>query len=299
MDGTAFDALTRALSTGLTRRRGLGVLVGLAAGAGRAADSATANGRRTTCRPTGSGCTRNSQCCTGTCETRRTVLRSQRNRCICIPDCDGKTCGPDGCGGSCGDAFPLQCSDEGQIYSVCEDFDVTLGDFGDAIWCEGSVDGTTRGARANWYPWGFDSCASSADCQLGPACSVAGYGCHCEATWTDWETGEAEWDADGATWCQLYRSKEGPCYNGGVQGMPGCSETIEGQALGVEAWAKSVNAYAGYDKSCSTSAECVALDVRCTSPDIRCVCELGWGHDEDGWNTYDGGYCQLHYLTEG
>ena len=43
----------------------------------------------------------------------------------CAPDCEGKSCGADGCGGSCGDCADLQeCSDSGQcecVFEACAD----------------------------------------------------------------------------------------------------------------------------------------------------------------------------------
>jgi len=66
--------------------------------------------RREVCRPFGTGCTRGSQCCSGWCETRRSLPRSVRNRCgcpegtlacngVCIDDDDPENCGS--CGNSC------------------------------------------------------------------------------------------------------------------------------------------------------------------------------------------------------
>jgi|GEM_PF-850455 len=43
--------------------------------------------------------------------------------CACIPQCDGKECGPDGCGGVCGDcATGQECTDDQQcVYTYCPD----------------------------------------------------------------------------------------------------------------------------------------------------------------------------------
>jgi hypothetical protein len=88
MDGNRFDQLSRLLGMRLGRRaavRGIAaVLAGgaLASGPGRAA-GASAPSRQ--CRFIDHSCLRGAQCCSGYCETRRTVARSRRNRCAC-PD---------------------------------------------------------------------------------------------------------------------------------------------------------------------------------------------------------------------
>jgi hypothetical protein len=43
--------------------------------------------------------------------------------CTCIPDCNGKECGDNGCSGSCGDCGPEStCSNAG----ICEEDEVTV-----------------------------------------------------------------------------------------------------------------------------------------------------------------------------
>jgi uncharacterized protein (TIGR03382 family) len=56
------------------------------------------------CGSCGNTCGQNEQCVSG--------------NCICTPDCTGKECGPDGCGGSCGTCTaPFECNPQGQC--VC------------------------------------------------------------------------------------------------------------------------------------------------------------------------------------
>jgi hypothetical protein len=115
MDGRAFDQLTRSLRQRLYRRQALGgALAGIVAVVGLAGEADARPSR--TCRPLGAGCTRNSQCCGNLCNTLRTAPRNQRNRCACMPDCEGKVCGDDGCGGTCGAGT---CGD----YQVCDEGD--------------------------------------------------------------------------------------------------------------------------------------------------------------------------------
>jgi hypothetical protein len=295
MDARRFDSLARGLSAAMTRRQGLRATLVAVAGGALVVDDAGASSRRRTCRGIGASCLRNSDCCTGGCDTRRSAPRTRRYRCACIPDCDGKTCGPDGCGGSCGDAFPLQCGADGVAYSVCEDFTPILGDYNDAIWCEGSVEGTTDGARSWWYVPANDPCTSSAECQRLPVCERDGYGCMCEATWTHRETGVIESLPPGEAWCGLYRSAPNPCL-AGYDGKDGCSETIEGEVFGSWGRAWSTGDYAGYFDQCTSSAECVAKDARCNDSGNRCACELGWGWSDNTWGVYAEAYCSMFYL---
>ena len=45
------------------------------------------------------------------------------HHCVCVPDCDGKSCGPDGCGGICGS--PLHSACQGQTLTTCVDGAIT------------------------------------------------------------------------------------------------------------------------------------------------------------------------------
>ncbi len=102
MDQVAFDRLARAVSAGLSRRQGLRIAFAAIIGGAVALESPASGAARTVCRTDGASCSRNTQCCSGVCETSRTAPRRRRNRCACVPQCSGKECGPDACGGSCG-----------------------------------------------------------------------------------------------------------------------------------------------------------------------------------------------------
>lgn len=92
MDGTRFDAFTKELSRGYSRRLLLRALVGgVAATLGRrAAEAASCTRAGRACGPGKPGCCNDLTCLNGECAR------------TCTPRCTGKNCGDDGCGGTCG-----------------------------------------------------------------------------------------------------------------------------------------------------------------------------------------------------
>jgi len=118
MEARRFDSLTRRLAGARTRRAVVGALI---AGASVAAVGESASAGRATCRAMWASCTRNQQCCTGTCATGRTYPRVLRNRCVCIPDCGGGKCNvSDGCGNFCpGCDDGLVCGEENTCKAPC------------------------------------------------------------------------------------------------------------------------------------------------------------------------------------
>jgi hypothetical protein len=59
-------------------------------------------GSNPVCTPSCSGRSCGPDGCGGTCGTCRTGTTCSGGSCVCVPQCSGKTCGPDGCGGTCG-----------------------------------------------------------------------------------------------------------------------------------------------------------------------------------------------------
>lgn len=57
----------------------------------------------------------------GTCDECTGQEQCQNRQCVCVPDCDGKTCGPDGCGNHCGSGCPpnATCSND-RTACVCD-----------------------------------------------------------------------------------------------------------------------------------------------------------------------------------
>ena len=96
----------------------------------------------------------------------------------CTPNCAGKDCGDDGCGGSCGDcADPLVCSPDGtcEVVVVCGDGDCDAPDE-DCQSCPADC-GACTGCEETGKP-GCDGCVCEAD-----VCSFMTY-C-CQEAWSD------------------------------------------------------------------------------------------------------------------
>jgi hypothetical protein len=106
MDGASFDRVSRRLAGVTSRRAAIAVVLAGLAGGVAVADAGAAQ----TCRVFNRKCVRNTQCCSGVCETRRSVPRIRRNRCACPAPrlvCGGQCIDPKTdiahCG-ACGDA---------------------------------------------------------------------------------------------------------------------------------------------------------------------------------------------------
>jgi hypothetical protein len=105
MDETRFDQLTRRLGQGITRRRVVASMLGLAAGAAVLRDQADA----ARCRDGGRACTNDGNCCAGRCERlpsrtgvqARFVCGCPTGQILCNSRCVDPTSSPIACGG-CG-----------------------------------------------------------------------------------------------------------------------------------------------------------------------------------------------------
>ena len=94
--------------------------------------------------------------------------------CPCIPNCQGKQCGPDGCGGSCGQCPPgVPCNNQGQC---------------------GAPDACGNGWCQNWQGETCETCPQ--DCGECPKC------------------GDGQCQADGGENCQSCPEDCGPCNGG-------------------------------------------------------------------------------------
>lgn len=108
------------------------------------------------CCPTGSiicdGQCRNWQCCTSRDCPSGSVCNPETHTCQRLPSCAGKTCGSDGCGGSCGSC------PEGQT-------------------CDSRVCRCTTGFLCT--DGACHACCSNADCPSGSLCDAATHTCGC------------------------------------------------------------------------------------------------------------------------
>ena len=155
MDGSRFDAATRALSGRGTRRGVLARALAIAVGGATLVDEGRVDARAT-CRRDGAGCTRDGQCCTTVCMRGQGVPRVQRNRCGCPAPrtmCGGVCC-PEG-----------QMCSGGACVAPCSGLDAQNPSI---EWCMV----TTESTEAYTCSWGWDwgsgdpeNCTSSAACQ--------------------------------------------------------------------------------------------------------------------------------------
>jgi hypothetical protein len=174
MDGSRFDRLTKTLSAPGSRRRALGGLLAGTLGllGWHDGDEITAHDLKAKCKKK-SG------------EAKKKCLKKAKQHnathsapaaAICIPQCGGKVCGPDGCGGACGPPCANGCCDGG----TCADFTADEGNCGGCgIACvAGQL--CTQGQCVT----GQGSCAAGADICVsgsGPFCS-ANLACGCYTT---------------------------------------------------------------------------------------------------------------------
>ncbi len=110
------------------------------------------------CCPTGSivcdGRCRNWQCCTDLDCPASETCNSETHTCQCVPDCEGRTCGDDGCNGVCGNC------PEGQI---CTD--------GACVCAPGTIS-----CEEQCHPW---ECCSNSDCPENSICNQETHTCQC------------------------------------------------------------------------------------------------------------------------
>jgi len=216
MDATRFDFLTRAVGQRLSRRHLVAAAAALLAGS--ATPRPTGAVVRHTCRPYGTGCSRNEQCCSGACNTRRTDPRAIRNRCVCAAGeirCDGActdiVASTDNCG-SCGNVCDPDVANAcvsgvcscGQWTACAKGVDCAFDHCNacadsTALICLVLANGQTReGNFAESHNPDGDPCRSDADCALSTLTCNAGMTMHCVAAWYWGDTLSASYPAG---WC--------------------------------------------------------------------------------------------------
>jgi hypothetical protein len=200
MDGSRFDALTKSLTEPGTRRRLLAGVVATVLGAvGLRGAGAAA------CRPPGSVCRENANCCSAICKPKD---RTGRRRCACSPpslDCDGQClcgCFPGETCATCSFARvcppPTTCERSAGL-SVCVAEQCTVALSGQFVVCGAECDDparkpcicgrTTEGeavcisdtdcATSTYVCPSFSDgnlCTASSQCSAGAVCVVGGTG---------------------------------------------------------------------------------------------------------------------------
>lgn len=80
-------------------------------------------GQNDVCGPGGQCSSASSVCECGSdawCKTYGTLARCEGSQCVCTPDCRGRECGDDGCGGECGECpNGFACTDDGSCTGSC------------------------------------------------------------------------------------------------------------------------------------------------------------------------------------
>ena len=147
MDGSSFDALLQTLTRSPSRRGIARALAGLAlagpAGAWRDVVETAAKKKR--------------------------KKKKHKKRHVCAPNCAGKACGSDGCGGTCGECGENRLCQSGQC--VCPNACCSNADCGFQGACESGVCDCKSGARfcaGACIP--EEDCCTSAECQANQTC---------------------------------------------------------------------------------------------------------------------------------
>ncbi|MBM4370526.1 MAG: hypothetical protein FJ098_02680 [Deltaproteobacteria bacterium] len=192
---------------------------------------------------------------------------------VCIPDCDGKDCGPDGCGGVCGNCPDGTCF-EGACYScyfvVCDGQQCAPGEF-----CVEGECGCPENCEG--YPCGGDFCGSCCDpcgfdleCYEGTCLSV-----FCEPDCTDKECGD-----DGCG------GECGPCPEGEECDEGECAVPCVPDCQGKEC---------GDEDGCGSFCLCGDAGGTCWPCANSNDCQEGHECYGGGWG---GSFCYLHTLDE-
>lgn len=147
MEADRFDTLTARLAAPFSRRTSVGLLSVLGIGGLAVADQAHAKKKKK--KPF---CLDGQTITTSSKKKRKKLLKqgATAGACpTCTPQCQGKTCGVDGCGGSCGTCGAVPC-----VNGLCS--------------CVGQPNATDCGN---------DRQCSGGACALRPTCDAAGSGC--------------------------------------------------------------------------------------------------------------------------
>ncbi|MDP7040854.1 MAG: DNRLRE domain-containing protein [Myxococcota bacterium] len=191
--------------------------------------------------------------------------------CVCVPSCNGKVCGDDGCGGSCGTCSAgSECSGGGECLAVCEPdcTDKECGPDG----CEGECGRCT----SNGYCTAYGTCACDPQCeedwecgdngcggdcgtcpQAAPICNTSEHQCVTECT-PDCDGKECGDDGCGGE-CGTCPGAAPICNTSTQLCELECSPACEGKSCGPD----------GCGGSCG---ECTETNTECDDDTGQCVC---------------------------
>ncbi len=221
----------------------------------------------------------------GTCASDETCVSNVCTT-VCVPDCTGKVCGDNGCGGSCGTCA----SDETCVSNVCipdtsggnedctnradDDGDCSGDTNGDGASCDigdtgvDCLDQDCRGST-NCYGYGYTYCESDSDCSSlsGTFCDTS-QGICAELICDDGLDNDGDGYSDCDDWdCALDITSSNNC---GQYYSPGGSETDIANSCGD-----------GYDNNMDYYYDCDDSDC-----DAESICDdwTGWddGDDDNG-----------------
>jgi hypothetical protein len=261
MDGTRFDGLTRVIARVGTRRQAIAALAAALGGAAVAGGEVSVAATR--CRVGRQTCSRDGQCCSGTCQRGKVTPLKDRNRCACG---DGETL----CGNICADLAHDErncgaCGAKCATGSLC---------------CpDGCIDAKTDvdncGACGNQCGDGSVCCNGVCiDIEADPAnCGSCGYACGADGVCVSGmcsypDRCAAEWNGE-SEYC--FRDAAGNAYmNPVIMGHLGTRE--EPRAV------------------CTTNDSC-QWHIACDLPGHTCACLVNeqWGPtNEDGGDYYPG-----------
>ena len=275
MDQQAFHRLTTVIATATSRRAAMRAAVAiLVGGAGLAT---TTGASAATCRKGRQTCSRNAQCCSGTCQTGRVIPTRDRNRCTC-------EAGTGLCGNTCVDTRTNKrhcgaCGNACNAGDTCIDGDCRIDKkcftgIGPGL-CYMSADGREHRADGIYFlgpEINISPCRSATDCRdSDEVCSTPGVVCPCVRA-LDGGNGYVDFDEAGFGSCL-------PMLDNGDDSVL-CQSTIDESVCVYTSESEEVLMCTTFaseigpciDGSCAGVGECDEVDgIR-----AACVCALGF-----------------------
>lgn len=211
----------------------------------------------------------------------------------CDPVCEGKLCGPDGCGGSCGACTPGdQCTPGGQCEPACTD-QCTEGEIG----CDGDIAWVCGMTAGGCTDYADDNCADKGQVCLGGLCVEGGVDpdpvdeSTCAGACGDYL------GADSCS-CDAYCMEYGDCCQDYVEvcgegGTEPCVPDCTDKACGFDGCNGSCGECA-FEDECTPAGQCEPwCEVECTPGVMGCEGNVAWTciEDEFACITYEAMNC--------